>query len=200
MKRTFFQATSLAVVSAIALPLFAQPARADDSVILRCAPSFDRCAVATSYVIEDASDENRAKRLGAVYSSDSAGVTNGATRHVAQLGDRYVFEGSRDFSRQRSYEASTGGFRPESFNLHSVGAYSAFLRVGGIAGASDALTFAPDGERPYAQKRYSPLVNTQALSADNAPRIIDFAMFAAREANPAGFLVNYPDVVRIIRL
>lgn len=199
MKSSFFQATSLVVVSAIMLPLFAQPARADDTVILRCAPSFVRCADATSYIIEHPSDVNGARKLGGAYSPDPASISNSATRHVAQLGDRYVFEGGRDFSRQRSYEARTSGFASESFNLHSAEAYSAFLRVGG-AGASNALTFASDGERPYARNGYSPAVNMQGLPADNAPRIIDFAMFAARGANPAGFLVNYPDVVRIIRL
>jgi|SRR5579862_942356 len=192
MKRSFFQATSLIIVSGIALPLFAQPALADDSVILRCAPSFDRCARATTL--------NGAKKLGVVYSPDPASVSNGAARHVAQLGDRYVFEDGRGFSRQRSYEANTVAFPQKSFDLRSAGGYSPFVRVGGIARTLNALTFASDGERPYAQNGYSKLPNMQVLPADNAPRVIDFAMFAARSANPAGFLVKYSDVVRIIRL
>jgi hypothetical protein len=192
MKRSFFLATSLVVVCGIVLPLFAQPARADHSVILRCARPFDRCAHATTLPVYGGWIDGR-------QSPDPASVSNGATRHVFQLGDRYVFEGGRDFSRQRSYE-STGAFPQKSFNPRSVGGYSPVVRVGGIAGALNALTFASDDERPYAQNGYSPLLKMQVLPADNAPRIIDFAMFAARSANPAGFLVNYPDVVRIIRL
>jgi hypothetical protein len=199
MKRSFFQATTLVVVSGFVLPLFAQPARADDSIILRCTRSSDRCAHATtlplhrgwidgkplSYIITDASDVNGVRKLGIVYSPDPASVGHGATRHVAQLGDRYVFEGALDFSQQRSYEASAGSFRLESFNPRSVGdRYSPFVRVGGIAGALNAPTFAPDGERP----------------ADSAPRIADIAMFAAQGANSAASLVNYPDVVLTIRL
>jgi hypothetical protein len=202
MKRPFFQTTALVVVSVIVLPLFAQPARADDSVILRSAPSFDPRAHATtlslcggwingkplSYIIKDASDVNGARKLGVVYSPDPASVGNRATRHVAKLGDRYVFEGG------------TGGFSPESFNPRSVGGYSPFVRVGGIAGALNAPTFASGSERSYAQTGYSPLLNMQELPADNAPRVTDFARFAAQGAYLQGFLVNYSDVVRIIRL
>jgi hypothetical protein len=149
---------------------------------------------------KDASYVNGATRLGVVNPPDPASVSNGATRRVDQLGDRYVFEGGPDFCRQRSYDESTGGFPLESFNLRSAGAYSPFLRVGGIAGALNAQAFASDAEHPYAQNGYSALVNMQVLPADSALRIIDFAMFAARGANPTGVLVNYPDVVRIIRL
>jgi len=213
MKRSFFQATAIVVASGLVLPLLARPARADDSLFLRCASSVDRCARATTqtlyggwidrkplwYIITDASDLSGASKVGAVYSPDPASAGNGA-RQAAQLGDRYVFEGGDNLSRQRSYEVSTGGFPPESFNPHSVGdRYSPFVRVGGIAGALNTPTFAPDGERPYAQKGYSPLLNMQVLPADNAPRFTDFALFA-QGANPAGFLVNYADVVRIIRL
>ena len=73
MKRPVFQATFLVVVSAIVLPLFGQPAQAGDSTILRCAPSFERCAPATMPY--------------------RANVGNGAAQRVAKLGARYVFEG-----------------------------------------------------------------------------------------------------------
>jgi hypothetical protein len=202
MKRSFFQATSLIVASGFVLPLFAQPARADDSIILRCTPSFDHCAHATTlplyggwidakhlwYIITDASDVNGAGKLGIVYSPDPASVGIGATRHVAQLGDRYVFEAGPDFSQQRSYEGSVAD------------RYSSFARFGSVAGALNAPTFAPDGERPYAQNGYQLLLNEQVLPGDNAPRITDFSMFAAQGAYQAGLLVNYPDVVLIIRL
>ena len=213
MKCSFFQAMALVAASAFALPLFAQPARADGSIILRSTPSFDLCAHAAtlplygrwvdekpmSYIITNASDVNAARRLGVVFPSYLASIGKGPTQHVATLGDRYVFEGGPDFSQQRSYEASTGGFQPESFNPRCVGdTYSPFASVGGIAGVLDEPMFAPDGERPYARNRYSPLLNKEVLPAENAPRVTDFAMFAG--AKPAGFLVNYPYMIRIIRL
>jgi hypothetical protein len=200
MKRSFFQATAIVVAFGFVPPLFAQPARADDSTVLRCAPSFERCEHATTlplhagwvdgrpgrHIIVDASDVNEARKLGVVYSPYPANVGNGAAQHVAKLSARYVFEGGLDFSQQRWLEASTGG--------------SSFVRVGGIEGALNAPILAPDRVRPYAQNGYSALLNMQLLPADNAPRMTDFAMFAAHGANPAGFLVNYPDVVQIIRL
>lgn len=170
MKRPFFQATVLAAASGFVLLLFAQPVWANDSIILRCASSFDRCAHATALPLYGGWIDGK---------PDPAGAGNGATRLAAKLGTRYVFEGGPDFSGQR---------------------YSPFVRVGGIAGVLNAPTFAPDGERPYGQNAYSPLLNMQVRLVDNARRIRDFAMSAARGANPAGFLVNHPDVVQVIQL
>lgn len=197
MKRSFFQATALVVVSGFVLPLFVQPARADDSIILRCAPSFERCTRATTLPLCGGSIDRRPLR----YSPYPANFGTCATQYVAKLGARYVFEGGPDFSQQPSPEASTGGFSSESFNPRSVGdRYAPAVRVGGTAGALNAPILAPDRERPYAQNGYSPLLNMQVLPANNAPRITDFAMFAAQGPKPAGFLVNYPVVVQIIRL
>lgn len=147
MKRPFFRAAALVVASGFALPLFGQPARADDSVTLLW------------------------------YSPDPASLGNGVRRQVAQLGGRYVFEGGPGFSRQRSHEGSTG-----------------------VAGLLSALTAAPGAEHPYVQNGYSPLQSMRVLAADSAHRITDSATLAAQGPYPAGFLANFPGVVRIIRL
>jgi hypothetical protein len=129
MKRLFFRATALVVAFGFMLPLFAQPARADD--VMR-------------HIIRDAPDVKGARKLALV---DPASIGNGATRHVAQPNDRYVFEAR---------------FAPESFSPRGKG------------------------------DQHSPVVRVDIAEALNA--------IAAQRATPAGFLVNYPGVVRIIRL
>ena len=195
MKRLFFLAVALLAASGFVLPL-AQPARANRAVTLRGTPSFDHYGTHSTtspvykgwgdgkpvwYIITDAFNVSETRKLG-----------------VAKL-DRYVFKGWPDLSQQRSSEARTVGFLPDSFNPRSA-AYLPLGRVGVIAGVWDAPVVASDSEPQYALNRFSPLLSMEVLPAQNAPRITDFAVITVQGARPAGFTVNYPNVIQIIRL
>lgn len=195
MKRSFFLVMALVAASRFVLPLFAQPARASGSIILRGTPSIDHYSGHAArlpsyhgwvdgklvwYIIPDAPDLTETRKLG-----------------VAKL-DGYVFEGGPDFYQRRLHEVGAGIFPPESFNPRTV-RYSLSVRFNSIAGVWGAPMAAPDGERPYAPNRYSLLI-MKVPPAENAPRITDFAVITVQGARPAGYTANYPNVIPLIRL
>jgi hypothetical protein len=152
MNRSFCETVAFVAAAAVILPL-SYPAVADSSIILKSTRSFDRAAHTATlplregwvdgrpvwYIITDASDANEARALGVVYSPDLANIGLRATQHVVKHGSQYLFEAAPDFSPQRTYVASAGGFPPKSASPGSVATgYSPFVRVDGLPGVLNA--------------------------------------------------------------
>ena len=128
------------------------------------------------YIQTDASNAGVAKARGLDFAPDIANLGSTAVATAKISGDTVIFSGAPDFSPERTYVASEGGFPPKSATPGGVAdeAYSPFVHVAGVPGVINAPIVAT-GDGPFDVEHHTN-THDRVIAIDTAKKTVTLVL------------------------